>query len=182
MAAVTTGTSNDYCRIWYRWVESDSTTAATGWHDDDTATSDPWEMWVSTSSATTTAEKAQRAEARRIAEAAEAERKREQAEADKRAANLLRSLLSPEQIADLEKHRRFYLTTESGQRYEIDCKKRMHNVFEVDANGKRLVEHCIYQKGELPLADNAAAQLLLLKADENEFKRISNKTRLANAI
>ncbi len=115
--------------------------------------------------------------ARRQADLKKADEIRVKAEA--RANQLLRELLTPDQRVQYDDKRRFYVITDSGKRYEVDCQKKMHNVFEVDAVGKRIEEHCIYANGNVPLPDNAAAQLLLLRANEPEFRRIANQRRLA---
>jgi hypothetical protein len=100
------------------------------------------------------------------------------ARAEQQAENLLLELLTPEQRAGYRDAKKFHVIAQSGKRYEVDCRKRMHNVFEVNPAGKRVEEHCIYQRGDLPLPDNIAAQVLLLTADEEEFRRIANQRRV----
>jgi len=65
--------------------------------------------------------------------------------------------------------------------YEIDCRRRQHNVYRRDGT-RRVTEYCIYA-GDwgLPLADNALAQKLLLEHDEPRFLRIANSRALAAA-
>lgn len=94
------------------------------------------------------------------------------------AERLLLEHLSQEQAEQYREEKKFAVITEEGRRYEIDCGKRMHNVFEVDEAGRHKVEHCIYQQGQNPLPDNVLAQKLLLEADEPAFRRIANQSRL----
>ena len=107
------------------------------------------------------------------------ERKKKEA-AKKRDTETLRKHLSPKQRTQYDKDNRFHVIGSDGKRYEVDCKRRMHNVFEIDKQGKRLVEHCIYQSGNTPLPDNHLAQKLMLETDAVEFLRIANQTRLAS--
>jgi len=101
--------------------------------------------------------------------------------AERRALELLESHLTAEQRRQLERLRAFRVVARSGRVYEIDAEKRMHNVYELDGQGRRVNELCIYQRGALPLADNTLAQKLMLEADEAEFRRIANHTRLSPA-
>lgn len=191
MAWITTGnggTTASTGTIWIKWCET-GTASSCSYHDSSTV----WGDWCTASPSATTyvyvypqqkprqctaAEiKAEEERLERVRKEQEKQRQEEKA-AEKRANELLLSLLDTEQRKQLEETRRFYVVSESGQRYEIDCKLRMHNVFEVDENGKRLVEHCIYQQGNLPLPDNAAAQLLMLQTDEKQFKKVANQRRL----
>lgn len=110
--------------------------------------------------------------------AAEIERERK---ANKRATDLLRRHLTKEQRVTYDRDKKFHVIAADGQRYEVDCGKRMHNVFALDKQGRRVEEFCIYQEGPTPLADNHLAQKLLLEADPAEFRRIANRKRLRAA-
>lgn len=78
--------------------------------------------------------------------------------------------------------KKFHVISEDGKRFEIDCGgRRYHNIYELDANGEREVEHCIYQQGHNPLGDNYLAQKLILECDAKKFRRIANQTRLLRA-
>jgi hypothetical protein len=149
--------------VWVNKYTTTSTTNCTTWHS--------WTL--------APAPKVQTAEEIRQREAQVRRDAALKAKAERQADLLLRELLTPEQRAAYESERRFHVITESGRRYEVDCRQRMHNIFDVDANGRRVMEHCIYQVGNLPLPDNTAAQLLLLRANEEEFRRIANQRRVA---
>lgn len=95
-----------------------------------------------------------------------------------RAERLLEELLTNEQVEQYRKLKKFHVISESGIRYEVNCQRRQHNIYDLDSRGNRVVEHCIYQEGDLPLPDNIAAQLLLLQTNEQEFRRIANQTRM----
>lgn len=123
------------------------------------------------------------------------EQQRERREADKRAEALLRAHLSDEQRAEYELGQVFHVRSRSGRLYRV-TRGWSGNVFElreepeviapdgrVQQNGApRLVEvarYCIHPREYTPDADNMLAQALLLQADEEEFLRIANRTRLA---
>jgi hypothetical protein len=176
----TTCTCNDSSTIWTPWCETANTTATTNtttiwyhWASDNCTGSD-----VCVKATWKPPQETPEEIARREAERRKAEEIRVKAE--ERANELLRELLAPDQRVQYDEKRRFYLVAQSGKRYEVDCTRRQHNVYEVDAVGKRLEEHCIYARADnqLPLGDNAAAQLLLLQHDEQEFRRIANQRRL----
>ncbi len=74
----------------------------------------------------------------------------------------------------MEQENKFHVIGQSGKMYEIDTNKRQHNVFEVDPlTQKRVKEFCITTP-HVPSADQFAAQVLMLKTEENEFYRQSN--------
>lgn len=121
---------------------------------------------------------AARAEREAAWQAEAAKRREAEAEAERRAAELLKSTLDEEQKQQLEQTRMFRLVGADGVRYEIDVRKKTHNVFELDESGKRVVEMCAYQTGDTPLSDNALAQKLALETDPAAFKRVANKWEL----
>lgn len=162
---------------WTTWTTCDGTPYVT------TA----WTTWNGTTVATDTATitygriwneptKQELAASKKMTEAI---RKKEEA-AKKRATETLRRHLSPSQRKQYDTGNHFHVVGSDGKRYEIDCKKRMHNVFEIDERGKRLVEYCIFQSGSTPLPDNHLAQKLLLEADAERFRKIANQIRLAS--
>ena len=180
--------------VWKVWIAASSVTSCTAsvtgndiwptWctaSDSSTSTATTWHSWNSTASHSpiiqTYRETPEQIETRRK-QRVEYERQREALE---RAESSLLSLLSPEQRESYAKDKKFHVITAEGKRYEIDCRKRMHNVFELNERGQRVLELCIYQTGNTPLPDNIAAQKLLLESDEKEFRRIANHTRLAHA-
>lgn len=102
-------------------------------------------------------------------------------DAEAKAAVLLKRFLSGDQRRLYERKRAFYVLAEDGKRYEIDCRAKMHNIFEVDDSGVRLREYCIFQSGLLPKSDNHLAQKLLLESNLKRFKEIANITELRSA-
>lgn len=182
MAGDWTGSTAGTCSIsglvWYVW--NTATNAA--------STSIAWPTWCETMmSSTSTSGVIDGTPYRESAKEREAREKRQRKEAEEhkvaeeKATQLLREHLDEEQRKEHAERKRFFVVSQSGERYEVDCQKRQHNVYRVDAAGKRLIEYCIYQKGELPLPDNALAQKLLLEHNEREFVRIANARQLATA-
>jgi hypothetical protein len=163
--------------VWTPWCASDSNTTAI---TTNASTGVIWYSWngVIQSVGHQTPPRVETAEA--IREREERHRREDalRAKAERQAEMLLRELLTPEQRHAYERDKKFHVITASGRRYEVDCQRRMHNIFDVDDQGRRVQEHCIYQQGNLPLADNTAAQLLLLRANEDEFRRIANQRRV----
>lgn len=107
----------------------------------------------------------------------EAERQ-ERAAARERGRQLLLANLSAEQRAEYETHQRFHIRTPSGRRFCIEH-GRAHNVFELDAAGRRIREFCGHVGEHVPDEDNVLAQKLLLENDEETFIRIANVRQLA---
>ena len=99
--------------------------------------------------------------------------------ARKKAMLLLRVHLSRQQREQLKQETAFELTAPSGTRYRIECTRDMHNVFELDNDGKKIRELCIYTNAQVPKGDNWLSQKLMLEADEETFRRIANHRRLA---
>lgn len=136
----------------------------------DRCTTGTWQVWVR-----------EYTPPQRTTEELEAERqRREKYEADRkaaeaRAAELLMEHLDDEQKAAFKEYRKFHVIGSDGARYEIECTKRMHNVFQLDNQGERVQELCAYQTGETPLADNFLAQKLALETDAPAFRRVANK-------
>jgi hypothetical protein len=117
-----------------------------------------------------------------------AKRLREQAdEAKVRASELLRSILTDEQWDAWVKDSAFDLTTEAGHQYRIK-RGTAGNVYRIE-DGKQIESLCIHPRtsiydddrqylGDLPVEDVIITQKLNLEADEAEFRRIANITRL----
>jgi len=162
---------------WYNW----STGAAYQPAYISTTTDYSWDRWnppenvLIRSLPTRALREAQEREERAAYEVA-VERKMK---AGKVAEELLLETMTPEQREMYEKTKRFHVISSEGKRFEVDCRgQRYHNVYELDAIGKPVVEHCIYQQGNTPLGDNYLAQKLLLECDEKRFRQIANQTQL----
>lgn len=132
------------------------------------------------------AERRQRAdEENRRLRAEEAERRQKAEEkrqaAQKRAEELLLSVLSPEQQEDYKKNRCFYVEA-NGEMFRIN-EGFQGNVQKVDPHTKAVIErYCIHPymgcgDTRIPNEDAMAAQKLALEADAEAFKRNSNVTR-----
>ena len=61
-----------------------------------------------------------------------------------------------------------------GRTFRIHNNKYIHNVFELDAQGKPVREFCAHTSHACPQSDHALAQKLLLENDPEEFFRIAN--------
>jgi hypothetical protein len=111
------------------------------------------------------------AEARRLADEERARKK----EATRKSRELLVSLLSKDQVVDLEKTGSFGFVGASGKVYRIK-EGWSHNIV-MDDNGKKQTL-CCHPKKAVPIHDNMTAQLLLLKYQEEDFIKMANKGRL----
>lgn len=175
----TSATTATTCDSWYQWTSSATTTCA--------ATT--WECWTTSDSVTETVyyrapvysdeetaeQKAAREERRRIRQQEDEKRLAETAAAEAKANELLASVLDDEQRTAWERSKKFHVIGSDGVRYEVDCKKRQHNVFALDETGKRVQELCLVQTGGTPLGDHLACQKLLLESDAEMFRRVANK-------
>ena len=120
---------------------------------------------------------AQQREYQRLAEEKAAEDRRQRAEAKKKARALLDENLTEEQRKCFEAHGYFYQQI-GGRRYKINL-GRSGNVFEVDKHDKPITRFCIHPSMDVPDEDTVLAQKLLLLANEDEFRRVANQTRLS---
>ena len=173
-----TATTSTGPQIWYDW-NGTSTACSSDTHY--YASDYSWDRWnppenvlISSLPSRTLRETREREE--RSAYAVTVEQK---VKAQRVAEQLLLENMTPDQREMYEKTKRFHVISSEGKRFEVDCNgRRYHNVNELNAEGKRIVEHCIYQRGGTPLGDNYLAQKLLLECDEKEFRRIANQTQL----
>ncbi len=88
-------------------------------------------------------------------------------------------MLDPEQRAQFRKERYFEVIT-GGRRYRVKH-GWAGNVFRLNEQGQETDRFCIHPTREIPVADNLVSQKLLLEANEAEFLRIANRTRLVAA-
>ena len=95
--------------------------------------------------------------------------------AEQRAYTLLKRWLSPEQIAQLERHGYFEVRgSHSGKCYRIRRDRNM-NIDELDGKGFRVAVWCFGPTGQLPLGDNMLAQKIALETDEQAALAIANR-------
>ena len=174
-------------QTWNQWIEvANSTSATTGqWGAAPVANvhQPVFQARIVSTLAREETEAAERraAEVRRQANEAAARRKLVNARANGNAERLLRSLLNPLQREQLETQRRFFVIGQDGNRYEVSTQKNHENVWLVDEEGNRKERYCIYLSGGSPMADNHAAQLLMLKNEIEKFKEIANIRVLESA-
>ena len=190
-------------QVWPQWIQSATsssanTTAWTQWNDTGTAAS-VWTYWASTTNGTTNQPWTQWIQApqgnqytvtvglpqrqqtteevaawKRMVE--EQERKKQNAQ--KRALELLKEILTKTQNEAFDKDKCIPVDAPSGKKYVIE-KGRSGNVYSIK-DGKKIERYCIHPSDqEVPEADVMLAQKLMLEADEEEFLRIANRTRLA---
>lgn len=113
---------------------------------------------------------------------AERRREAEQRRAARRADELLRSILTPEQYAAYHDPavESFEVVGSDGGRYRIQNRGVMGNVVRLDEAGDVIERLCVHpQRGEwLPHADVHAAQKLAVEADEADFRARANISRI----
>jgi hypothetical protein len=177
----TTATSTSSTDPWGYWTANTSVTTAS-------STTLAWNAWTSTTSNyqvayTPPARTPEQIEAqRRERERLDAQRRENVASrqaAERRALELLESMLDDDQLAEWREHQRFHVRSQRGLRYCIH-RGRQHNVFLVDDDGRRLVEYCGHVRDAVPDEDNVLAQKLLLEHDEETFLGIANRWKLAD--
>ena len=97
--------------------------------------------------------------------------------AEQRAYTLLKRWLSPEQIAQLERHGYFEVRgSRTGKCYRIRREWNM-NIDELDGEGSRVAVWCFSPAGHLPLGDNMLAQKIALETDEQATLAVANRAR-----
>lgn len=106
-------------------------------------------------------------------------------EADKRAAALLLANLTAEQAEDYRRTQSFVVVQplqfgRPARRYRITF-RLAGNVYLLDDEGLDVERYCIHAQEPIPVADNMLAQKLMLEADEEQFLRVANRTRLRAA-
>lgn len=96
-------------------------------------------------------------------------------EADKKGIELLKSWLTPDQLAQYEKSKAFEVTgSHTGKRYRIKHGRQM-NIEELDKNGKRVQGLCALPIGTLVAGDCVLAQKLAIETNEKQFLEVANK-------
>jgi len=114
--------------------------------------------------------------ARRRNEQAAIEETRSYLRAKRRSLALMLSLLTPEQRAEFQRYRHFHVTGgETGTRYRIRVAS-FANVDIIGPAGSTLYRLCAHPRGDVPVYDVMAAQMLHLQdvATERAFLRFAN--------
>ena len=101
---------------------------------------------------------------------------KQRGEAELRAYTLLKRWLSPEQIAQLERHGYFEVRgSHSGTCYRVHRERNM-NIEELDGGGSRVAVWCFGPVGCLPLGDHMLAQKIALETDEQAALAVANRS------
>lgn len=94
-----------------------------------------------------------------------------------RSKDLLMSCLTEAQRDSLERFAKFRCVSDVGDVYEIEA-HRMHNIFLLDAQGRRVQEWCVTPCGNFPVYDVMLAQKLALETDSFALADQANITDL----
>lgn len=96
-------------------------------------------------------------------------------EANKKARELLFSLLTEEQIEEYQEYDRIIILSEKGNLYKVR-RAGDSNVYLLNGNDPNdwNTRYCAGIRDRVPLEDNLAAQILMLQGNEEEFIRIAN--------
>lgn len=164
-------------------MPTNGTMAWTQWNDTSTA-ANVWTYWISATNGTTNMTVGSLPQRQQTAEEVAAWQKmvekqeQKKKDAQRRALDLLKQILTETQLAAFEKDECIPVDAPSGRKYLIK-KGRSGNVFSIK-DGKPVERYCIHPSdSEVPEADVMLAQKLMLEANEDEFLRIANMTRLA---
>lgn len=114
-----------------------------------------------------------------IERAEETRRRAERAAADERADALLRSLLTADQIAQMEREREITVRGSEGTTFRLEIGHYDGNVRWFDQAGREQGRMCAHPRvwdgeGTLPRSDIIAGQVLALQTDERSFVDIAN--------
>jgi hypothetical protein len=96
--------------------------------------------------------------------------------AEKRAEDLLMSMLDATQREMFRKEQAIIVIAASGIRYRIRL-SMINNIEQLDTHGNPLLKLCVHPVN-VPLADVLVTQKLLLETDEQEFRRMANITNV----
>lgn len=165
--------------VWNSWVNATSTSYVDNTSSTQTFSVAVWDRWNRHPTQHSMRRLSQRGrdvfDARCESRAASPQRNRQRIEVIERAETILCEHLPVEEVVRYHENKCFYVRAMSGRRYLIDCKKRQHNVFQVDEQGNKLMEHCaLVSDPYVPDADNALAQLLMLRFNEQRFLEVAN--------
>ena len=96
----------------------------------------------------------------------------DQCAAERRATELLMSVLEPAQRDMFRKEKTIIVVAASGTQYRIGL-GTVNNIMELNPDGTPKLRLCVHPVG-VPLADVLVTQKLLLETDEAEFRRMAN--------
>lgn len=175
-----TGTTAATCAtsdsVWCEW----NTTASTTTYATTASAPVVWQRWNTVQKAPElTAEQQAAAEANRLAHEQAAEKaKKEQEEATRRAEELLNRHLNEEQRKQYRKEKKFKVIGGDGAAFEIGS-QWSGNVSELNGRGKPIRRFCAHPREQVPIPDLMLSQKLMLETDPEAFRKIANKTELA---
>ncbi len=104
----------------------------------------------------------------------------ELAAAEARAEEILVRQLDAEQKAQWLAEKLIHIRSQRGRRYCISGKQKSHNIHELDEEGNRVKELCVYPSGNLPTGDTVLGQMLALMYAEDEILSKANTWDLLN--
>jgi hypothetical protein len=171
--------------IWRHWngqwisaARRDCATLLSATETGDNQTIEIWQEWnisAEAKSAQRRASAEQREQWRLYEEQRKQEnekREREWKEAQKRAEELLRSCLTPQQVEELDQKHHFHLLVGT-RKYRVN-RGRTRNIELIDEQGKVVKRLCAHPQDLVPDADTMLAQKLMLETNEQEFLKIAN--------
>lgn len=168
---------------WQQWVSCDAATTSANDTSVTVASDQVWGVWIADGDRITfryeepTQEELEaRAERQRIQEEQRLEAKRLKEVADQKALDLLMRFLEDEQLQQLESEGAFVVKTKERE-YRIE-KGWQGNVKELNKDGEAIASWCIHPSKKVPHQDNMLAQKFLLETNEDDFRRIANRTAL----
>jgi len=94
-------------------------------------------------------------------------------EIELRAKNLLLSCLTPDQRTMYEREQKFRVVSNRGNVFELHH-KRLHGVYRLDMQGKKIEEWCVSPHGRIPICDVLLSQKVMLESDEDSLRRDAN--------
>ena len=176
-------------QTWYRWAGTNGTTTRYTITDEARVI---WEGWNDQYRPTeiqmvrqeVQADVEQRAREmesrRRLLEAQRLKRQEDRIVAEARAIELLRMILDPAQVLEMEQDQQVTVHAPSGRRYRVSMAGGVHgNIVELDEHGCPIQRGCVapamYDGNEaLPTADGWVGQILALRHNEEELRAKTN--------
>lgn len=182
MPTVTITNSTSVDGVWYSWVTTGTTTVSTTNRNTVTVAESAWTSWTGTNidtnqyirvepKPTDPVVQAKREAAARIRALV---RKREQRVVDRRAEQLLLSVLTEAQTLDWRRYGSFRVRGSEGGLYEMGCGWAGRLIQLDPVTGEPLRKLCIHPDMSFPLADRLVTLLLHLQTGEAEVVRRAN--------
>lgn len=97
-------------------------------------------------------------------------------QARERARTLLRSILTPDQWREYERDGTITISSQSGQRYQLNNKGRVRNITRLNQGNVAVEYLCCHPVDDVPIEDVLIAQKLHLECAEESFRKTANIT------